>query len=162
MYGPGGKLDVTHRDWVIIYSNAVNAVKEVMQSQGRRDEFIGGRVSAQLRSQVFLCVDTVQIIYNTLRIVSCEELEWYLEDCIVLKQEFPDIMAGFDLVGEENSLKPLIYYAEPLLRFRRKCDSLGLDIPFIFHAGETFGDGTRADDNLYDAIMLGTKRIGHG
>jgi adenosine deaminase CECR1 len=36
----------------------------------------------------------------------------------------------------------------------------GVDIPFIFHAGETLGDGTEADDNLYDAILLGTKRIG--
>jgi adenosine deaminase CECR1 len=36
------------------------------------------------------------------------------------------------------------------------------DIPFIFHAGETLGDGTAADMNLYDAILLGTKRIGHG
>ena len=69
---------------------------------------------------------------------------------------------GFDLVGAENSLKPLIYYAEHLLRFRQRQKEEGVDIPFIFHAGETFGDGTEADLNLYDAILLGTKRIGHG
>ena len=38
----------------------------------------------------------------------------------------------------------------------------GVEIPFIFHAGETLGDGTEADMNIYDAILLGTKRIGHG
>jgi adenosine deaminase CECR1 len=56
----------------------------------------------------------------------------------------------------------LIYYAEGLLRFRERQKELGIDIPFIFHAGETLGDGTEADVNLYDAILLGTIRIGHG
>ena len=70
--------------------------------------------------------------------------------------------AGFDLVGNENTLRPLLYYIEPLMNFRQRCEELSLDIPFIFHAGETLGDGTEADDNLYDAILLGTKRIGHG
>lgn len=69
---------------------------------------------------------------------------------------------GFDLVGSENDLKPLIYYIEPLLRFKHRVEELGLDLPFIFHAGGTFGDGSEADNNLYDAILLGTKRIGHG
>lgn len=69
---------------------------------------------------------------------------------------------GFDLVGNENTGHPLIYYLEPLIRFRKRVDELGLDLPFIFHAGETLGDGTEADSNLYDAILLGTKRIGHG
>ena len=77
---------------------------------------------------------------------------------LIFNQEWP----GFDLVGDENVLKPLIYYAEPLLRFRDRQKAEGVDIPFIFHAGETLGDGTEADVNLYDAILLGTKRIGHG
>jgi len=91
-----------------------------------------------------------------------EELDWYLEDCISLKKEFPHLIAGFDLVGPEDNLKPLIYYAEHLLHFRERQKEEGVDIPFIFHAGETLGDGTEADLNLYDAILLGTKRIGHG
>ena len=72
------------------------------------------------------------------------------------------VSPGFDLVGAEDSLKPLIYYVERLLRFRERQKEEGVDIPFIFHAGETLGDGTEADLNLYDAILLGTKRIGHG
>lgn len=71
-------------------------------------------------------------------------------------------MLGFDLVGNENTLNPLIYYIEPLLRFKKRVAELGLDLPFIFHAGETLGDGSEADNNLYDAILLGTRRIGHG
>ena len=71
------------------------------------------------------------------------------------------LCTGFDLVGHEDALHPLIYYIKPLLWFRER-QREGVDIPFIFHAGETLGDGTEADMNLYDAILLGTKRIGHG
>ena len=50
----------------------------------------------------------------------------------------------------------------PFKTFLKRQKELGLEIPFIFHAGETLGDGSPADMNLYDAILLGTKRIGHG
>lgn len=49
-----------------------------------------------------------------------------------------------------------------LLWFRQRVAAEALDIPFIFHAGETLGDGTSTDYNLFDAILLQTKRIGHG
>lgn len=71
-------------------------------------------------------------------------------------------LIGFDLVGHEDSLKPLIDYIEPLTNLVRRREEMGIDLPFIFHAGETLGDGTAPDMNLYDAILLGTKRIGHG
>lgn len=35
-----------------------------------------------------------QIIYTTIRHHSAEELNWYLEDCLQLKQEFPHLIAG--------------------------------------------------------------------
>lgn len=137
------KTQLEPRELLLIYREVINEIKAEMKTQGREDEFAG-----------------LKIIYNTLRIVSPEELELHLQQCIGLKQEFPDLIAGFDLVGHEDGAesKPLIDYAEPLLRFGKEHP----DIPFIFHAGETLGDGTAADMNLYDAILLGTKRIGHG
>ncbi|KIM79690.1 hypothetical protein PILCRDRAFT_74115 [Piloderma croceum F 1598] len=145
MYGPDGQENVPHREWLIAFDKVVNDIKDDLKKQGREDEFVGAR-----------------IIYCTVRFISPEELEWYTEDCLTLKQEFPHIIAGFDLVGSEDDLRPLVDYIGSLLRFQARQKELGLDIPFMFHAGETLGDGTKADDNLYDALLLGTKRIGHG
>ncbi|KAF8211970.1 Metallo-dependent hydrolase [Mycena galopus ATCC 62051] len=145
MFGEDGQENVPHRVWLQIFDNTLKRFKADLKQQGREDEFIGAR-----------------IIYSTMRHITVEELDETCEDCIALKQEFPHLIAGFDLVGPENVLKPLIYYAEALLRFRERQKELGIDIPFILHAGETLGDGTEADVNLYDAILLGTLRIGHG
>ncbi len=108
-----------------------------------------------------------------------KDLYQFLEYCIVLKKEFPNLIAGelswvyiilvsyvrfsgYDLVGYENQLHKIIEYIEPLVHFRKRQAEEGVEIPFLFHAGETLGDGDAADDNVYDAILLGTKRIGHG
>ncbi|RPD64539.1 Metallo-dependent hydrolase [Lentinus tigrinus ALCF2SS1-7] len=145
MVGADGEENVPHRIWFQMYERILNEVKASLAAQGRADEFVGSR-----------------IIYSTLRIGTPEELEWYTEDCLALKQEFPHLVAGFDIVGHEDSLEPLIKYADVFLRFKQRQKELGVGIPFMFHAGETLGDGSAADVNLYDAILLGTKRIGHG
>ncbi|KAF8635817.1 hypothetical protein AX15_000017 [Amanita polypyramis BW_CC] len=145
MVGADGQQNVPHREWLLIFERVLKEIKAELKRQGREGDFVGAK-----------------IIYSTLRHFTAEEMEWYTEDCIALKKEFPHLIAGFDLVGDENVLKPLIDYLEPLQRFRRRQQEEGVDIPFLFHAGETLGDGTTADMNLYDAILLGTKRIGHG
>ncbi|EKM55051.1 uncharacterized protein PHACADRAFT_255384 [Phanerochaete carnosa HHB-10118-sp] len=140
-----GEEVVSHHDWLAAFDRIVHDVQAELAAQGRADELIG-----------------CKIIYSTIRNETPEDLEWYLEDCLALKQAFPHLLAGFDLVGHEDLLRPLIDYLVPLQRFVARQRELGLDIPFIFHAGETLGDGTAADMNLYDALLLGTKRIGHG
>ncbi|EIW51773.1 Metallo-dependent hydrolase [Trametes versicolor FP-101664 SS1] len=146
MIGADGQENVPHREWLLIYDEVIAGVKRDLAAQGRSDEFVGSK-----------------IIYSAVKKdLTCEGLEWYLEDCIALKQEFPHLICGFDLVGPEDPLPPLINFIVPFQRFVARQKELGLDIPFILHAGETLGDGTAADMNLYDAILLGTKRIGHG
>jgi len=145
MFDADGTQNVPHREWVLDFEQAIRDVKTALKEQGREEEFIGAK-----------------IIYTTIRILSEEEIEWYLDDCITLKQEFPDLIAGFDVVGDENATRPLTDYIKPLLAFKRRVEDLGLDLPLILHAGETLSDGGKADNNLYDALLLGTKRIGHG
>lgn len=85
-----------------------------------------------------------------------------MKQCIEMKIEFPEIIAGYDLVGQEDLGRPLSDLAPELFWFRKRCAEEGVDIPFFFHAGETLGDGDSTDENLFDAIILGTRRIGHG
>ena len=69
---------------------------------------------------------------------------------------------GFDLVGEEAKGRPLKDFAKELIEFQKLCKDEGLDIPFLFHCGETLDMGTDTDGNLVDALLLNSKRIGHG
>ena len=58
--------------------------------------------------------------------------------------------------------KPLREFVPQLLQFQRKCKDAGVEIPFLFHCGETPDIGAETDGNLLDALLLGAKRIGHG
>ncbi|PFH61293.1 hypothetical protein XA68_17710 [Ophiocordyceps unilateralis] len=104
----------------------------------------------------------VKVIYCTPRVFSSHEIEAALDECLAFKKLWPEWIAGFDLVGEESKGRPLKHFIHPLLAFKRKCAEEGLDIPFLFHCGETLEVGTDTDENLIDALLLGAKRIGHG
>ncbi|XP_049547032.1 LOW QUALITY PROTEIN: adenosine deaminase 2-like [Anopheles darlingi] len=96
----------------------------------------------------------VKFIYAPLRFCDDATFDGYLELVQKLKSRFPTFIAGFDLVGQEDLGRPHTDFNERLLR-------LSPEINFFFHAGETNWSGRR-DENLVDAILLGTKRIGHG
>ncbi|XP_017461980.1 PREDICTED: adenosine deaminase CECR1-like, partial [Rhagoletis zephyria] len=96
-----------------------------------------------------------RLIYAPTRKVSDARLVEYLGNALLLKSHFPDYLAGFDLVGYEAEGRPLRDYARELLAVQD-------EINFYFHAGETNWYGSSIDENLLDAVLLGTKRIGHG
>ena len=52
------------------------------------------------------------------------------------------------------------------MAFQRTCAEKQIEIPFLFHAGETLldtgGSKEPGNSNLYDAVLLNSKRIGHG
>lgn len=103
-----------------------------------------------------------RIIWTTLRRLPNADIVNSMKECIAAKHSFPDLICGFDLVGQEDSGRPLVDMVPVLFWFRKRCAEEGVDIPFFFHAGECLGDGDEADHNLFDAILLGTRRIGHG
>ncbi|XP_030845184.1 adenosine deaminase AGSA [Strongylocentrotus purpuratus] len=75
-----------------------------------------------------------------------------------LRKKYPNYFAGYDLVAQEDGGGPLVDYLNELLYPLE----VGSDLPFFFHAGETNWQGTFVDDNLIDAVLLNTTRIGHG
>lgn len=85
-----------------------------------------------------------------------------MKSCIDQKLRHPALIAGYDLVGQEDLGRPLSDLLPEFFWFKKACAEASVDIPFVLHAGETLGDGTETDENLYDAILLGTRRIGHG
>ncbi|XP_053676087.1 adenosine deaminase AGSA-like [Anopheles nili] len=96
-----------------------------------------------------------KFIYAPLRFADNKTVEQYINLAEQLHLQYGDYVVGFDLVGQEDTGPPLKNFIDQLL-------SLPSSINFLFHAGETNWHGMPTDENLLDAVMLGTKRIGHG
>ncbi|CAK7242806.1 MAG: hypothetical protein STHCBS139747_004308 [Sporothrix thermara] len=106
--------------------------------------------------------DGIKIIYCTPRSFSNDQVQLALEECFEFKRKWPNYIAGFDLVGQEGKGHPLHHFVPEFLAFKDKCSRHQVDIPFLFHCGETLDMGTEVDGNLFDALLLDAKRIGHG
>jgi adenosine deaminase CECR1 len=104
----------------------------------------------------------LRTIWTSLRIMPTRRIVQDMDNCIMTKLAWPHLIAGYDLVGQEDLGRPLKSLLPELFWFRKQCAEEGVEIPFFFHAGETLGSGTETDNNLFDAILLGTRRIGHG
>lgn len=102
----------------------------------------------------------LKIIYCTPRSFPKAEVKDSLAECLVFKKRWPQYIAGFDLVGEESKGHPLSFFKEEFEEFVGNCRQEQVQIPFLFHCGETHYD---PDDNLGTALAFdNTKRIGHG
>ncbi|KAF2432477.1 Metallo-dependent hydrolase [Tothia fuscella] len=139
-----------HGDQMRLIVSGVEAKKAELRNEGRLDKFPFG----------------FKIIYCAPRSIPKGMMQTEIQDCIKLKQEFPDLICGFDLVGAEDRPNHIGYYRDELLAMMETCKDLGITIPFMFHAGETLldsgGSKNPANSNLYDAVLFNAKRIGHG
>ncbi|KAK4241647.1 adenosine deaminase CECR1-A [Achaetomium macrosporum] len=87
------------------------------------------------------------------------------DNCIATKLLRPHLVAGYDLGGSLNSGRPLVDLLPELFWFRKQCALEGVQIPFFLRAGgyldDGDGDGGGADGGVFNAVLLGTRRIGN-
>ena len=97
-----------------------------------------------------------KIIFAPLRRVDNATMARYLSVAAQLQARYPDHVAGFDLVGQEDLGPPLRDFLGQLVA------SAGSGMRTFYHAGETDWLRPDVDENHVDAVLLNTTRIGHG
>ncbi|XP_004381337.1 adenosine deaminase 2 [Trichechus manatus latirostris] len=100
----------------------------------------------------------LKLIYSDHRSKDASLIKISVKTAMELRTDFPTTVAGFDLVGREDTGHTLYDYKEALLIPSLK----GIKLPYFLHAGETDWQGTSVDGNLLDALILNSTRIGHG
>src|SRR2546423_154463 len=126
-----------------VFGEEVEKFKET--ELGKRTKFEGARM-----------------IWTVVRRLDNRQIAGLMIECIRVKKAFPHLICGFDFVAQESLGRPLTELTPLIFWFRKRCVEESVEIPFFFHAGECLGDGDETDGNLFDAILLGTRRIGHG
>lgn len=81
-----------------------------------------------------------KFIYAPMKNVPDATIQEYLKTMVELESKYPNFIAGFDLVGQEDPSRTLNSLAEQILK-------LPENIKFFFHAGETNWFGS-VDENL--------------
>ena len=77
-------------------------------------------------------------------------------DAIIEADSQTNLISGFDMVNEEDYNPAIDDFLDQIMAVKMK---LGDRFQLYLHSGESY---QRTNTELYDAILLGTKRIGHG
>jgi adenosine deaminase CECR1 len=165
MLGQLAEDGITYVDLRIAFVFEFRLAGQTTGQIGKYDEFFkvfGEEVEKFKQSEAGKKFKGARLIWTVIRAMDNRTLIASMKECIRMKKKFPHLVCGFDFVAQEDmgrtlqDLTPLVFW------FRKKCAEAGIELPFFFHAGECLGDGDSTDNNLFDAILLGTRRIGHG
>lgn len=102
---------------------------------------------------------TLKLICANLRFMSQEHIWQDMQMAIDLHKQDPDLIKGYDLVAEEDNGNPTLFHVEQFLKLDSIIKTENLDFALYLHDGES---SWMHVSNLYDAVLLGSRRIGHG
>ncbi|CAF0966613.1 unnamed protein product [Didymodactylos carnosus] len=114
-------------------------------------------------------IDFVFLLYNS-RSAPKENIKNEVDKVIDIQRLYPDFIRGYDLVGEEDHGHTLLFHSDSLIHAFNHSQNSGGSFNLLFHAGETnwpedhlsSNDDVSTFENIYDALVLRTHRIGHG
>ena len=105
----------------------------------------------------------MKIIWSVPRFVNRTIFQEQFKRASKLHKLFKNFIIGFDFVDHEEGSHSLNYFVPDIMALRKA----NYNIPFYLHAGESvkvYNNTVSASPrtNLRDAIILGSRRIGHG
>ena len=114
-------------------------------------------VLAEIRQQVpdF----SIKLVFTSLRFKSKAAIEQDLIEAFEMRRKYPDFVVGFDLVAREDDGHSTLYFLDQWLKLDSLEKAYQIDMPLYLHDGES---DWKSVDNLYDAVLLNSRRIGHG
>ena len=103
----------------------------------------------------------LKLIYSGHRWAPDQQVWSQLEQAVELHKagERQNFVVGFDLVGEEDTGHRTEFFLPDWIKLKDYLREQQTTLPLYFHDGES--DWPK-DENLYDAYLLGSRRIGHG
>lgn len=99
------------------------------------------------------------LVITGLKIVGTPHINKMIDHIQIGMKAYPGLIAGFDMVNEEDFTAQISTFMPEILAAINDPNSATYGMSTFFHAGETHDKDVK---NLQDAIMLNTKRIGHG
>lgn len=109
---------------------------------------------------------------SSVRQLAKEKIKNHINNLINLQRSYPDLIRGYDMVGEEDQGHTILFHSDSLMNAFNHSKTSNGSFDLFFHAGETnwpenqlsstYGDSVSTFENLYDALVLRTRRIGHG
>lgn len=101
----------------------------------------------------------LSIIVVSYKMAGHKHVKKMIDTIQVARQKYPDLIAGFDLVNEEDFTDQISEFMPQILAAQKDESSLTHGMHTFMHAGETHNPLVK---NLHDAMLLNSKRIGHG
>ncbi|KAJ3558863.1 hypothetical protein NPX13_g9630 [Xylaria arbuscula] len=90
----------------------------------------------------------LRTIWATIRSEGTKSVIQDMDHCITTKMTHPHLIAGYDLVGQEDLGRTHRDLLPEIMWFRKQCAQEGVNLPFFFHAGECLGSGSDTDHNF--------------